>query len=460
MTDRQREAVFISHAAPEDNTFVLWLGAKLATMGYDVWADIMRLRGGDDWARKLEDALRNRSKKVLFVGTPSAACKQGVRNEIQIASETAQKIGDKEFIIPLRLAPYEAPFLVVQAQYIDFSAGWAVGLKELVETLDAFGVSRNTAQSNATWIELQMLNGRPVVQRPERLISNWLTISKLPPTARFYDFSGSINHDIAKKRIRESPMAAIPFQRGFLSFAEPGDLNAHFTGYDLQIVDERSVTTFLADGWKQRGIEHWDASKIFVDITRQSIESYMRFRGLSAVEMASKQLTWWGTVQAIPAKQVSFNWDSISGSRLIQGFSKKRQVHWHYGVSLFVDVNPTPHIPVIGRLVFSEDGHTALGDVKKAHRLRRSFAKAWRNARWRDMMLAFLYWLADGESEIVVPTGSSESMTLALPPMTFESPLSVSDDEGNDFDEDDPTEPEWESLDADLRDSGDEGTDD
>ena len=58
-----RAAIFISHAAPEDNAFTIWLGAKLAAMGYEVWADVLRLKGGDDWQRKLESALRQCTTK-------------------------------------------------------------------------------------------------------------------------------------------------------------------------------------------------------------------------------------------------------------------------------------------------------------------------------------------------------------------------------------------------------------
>ena len=54
-----RQGVFLSHATPGDNAFTLWLGGKLAALGYDVWADIFRLKGGDDWERILEDAIRN-----------------------------------------------------------------------------------------------------------------------------------------------------------------------------------------------------------------------------------------------------------------------------------------------------------------------------------------------------------------------------------------------------------------
>jgi hypothetical protein len=73
MGDTAREALFISHASPEDNAFTLWLGAKLSALGYEVFADVLRLRGGDDWERILEDAIRAKAAKVLLVATPHGA---------------------------------------------------------------------------------------------------------------------------------------------------------------------------------------------------------------------------------------------------------------------------------------------------------------------------------------------------------------------------------------------------
>src|SRR3984893_13164775 len=123
MGDAVREALFVSHANPEDNAFTLWLGAKLTALGYEVFADILRLRGGQDWERILEDAIRNKAAKFLLVATPHGVQKQGVRNEITIASETARKINDNEFIVPLKLARYDSPLLIAHAQYIDFEKG-------------------------------------------------------------------------------------------------------------------------------------------------------------------------------------------------------------------------------------------------------------------------------------------------------------------------------------------------
>src|ERR1700752_4152179 len=132
MGNAAREALFISHASPEDNAVTLWLGAKLTALGYAVFADVLRLRGGDDWERVLEDAIRNKAAKFLLVATPQGVQKQGVRNEITIASQTAKKLGDANFIVPLRVAPFEAPLQIAHAQYIDFSEGWVRGLSELL----------------------------------------------------------------------------------------------------------------------------------------------------------------------------------------------------------------------------------------------------------------------------------------------------------------------------------------
>jgi TIR domain len=62
LTDQVRQALFISHASPEDNAFTLWLGAKLAALGYEVFADVLRLKGGDDWERVLENAIREKAE--------------------------------------------------------------------------------------------------------------------------------------------------------------------------------------------------------------------------------------------------------------------------------------------------------------------------------------------------------------------------------------------------------------
>jgi len=94
-------------------------------------------------------------------------------------------------------------------------------------------------------------------------------------------------------------------------------------------------------------------------------------------------------------------------------------------------------------LVFSSNGLDAIDDVKRNHQLRRSFAKGWRNARWRDMLCAYIWWLADGTSEIAIAVGPMEHIVVTVPPMQFGCPVSVpeGDEAAADEDEDDPDVP-------------------
>src|ERR1700733_6496523 len=137
-----RPLVFISHATPDDNEFVLWLETRLTAIGYDVWADILKLRGGQDWTDALEQALKERAAKVLLVCTPLGLSKKGVQREIKLAQQVAKKIGDDAFIIPLRKERYDLTFDTALAQYIDFTANWGQGLVELAATLEEYKVSR------------------------------------------------------------------------------------------------------------------------------------------------------------------------------------------------------------------------------------------------------------------------------------------------------------------------------
>ena len=111
----KRQALFISHASPEDNAFTIWLGAKLAAAGYEVWADILRLTGCDDWQRKLEDALRNRACKVLSLRTRNRSTSKGsgTRSRLHRMSPKRSAIRGSSFgsSIPLKPGPFGAPSL-------------------------------------------------------------------------------------------------------------------------------------------------------------------------------------------------------------------------------------------------------------------------------------------------------------------------------------------------------------
>jgi hypothetical protein len=80
-------------------------------------------------------------------------------------------------------------------------------------------------------------------------------------------------------------------------------------------------------------------------------------------------------------------------------------------------------VQLTAHIIFTSDGRTPIAEAAKMHRARRSFTKTWRNARWRDMLLAFLSWFSNGESVLAIPVGSQDALWLELPPVQFQAPF-------------------------------------
>lgn len=441
----ERQALFISHANPEDNMFTLWLAAKLAAVGYEVWADVLRLRGGQDWQRLLERALRQKASKVLLVGTPAGVEKQGVRNELQIAHEVAKQIGDTEFILPLRLAPFESPFLVAHAQYIDFSSSWFQGLAELLDTLEnTYSVPRLSGQTDTNWQALQTLHATSLQPIGETLTSNWAAITSLPRNVRYSEFSPLAPTEDLDFRLKTSPVPVIKFANGALSFASAEELGEHFGRGALRHRFDKGLHAYVGEGWDALGVGRHVARTHFSELTRQGLEQFFHRRGLSGYELSGGRFGWWAPADLAPAGKIAFRWGSVAGLRKIRGSSPKRGFHWHFGVTANARTWPTPHVRFTNRLIFSEDGTTPIGDSHRMHRLRRSFGKNWRNARWRDMLLAFLFWLAEGRTELAVPLAAEQSMILRLPPLGFIAPVSIPQELDSETDHDEALDEEAE----------------
>jgi hypothetical protein len=452
MDNLAREALFISHANPEDNAFSLWLGAKLTALGYEVFADVLRLRGGDDWERILEAALRNKAAKFLLVATPHGVQKQGVRNEITIAIETAKKIKDDAFVVPLRLARYESPLLIAHAQYIDFEKGWSSGLSELLSLLAEIHVPRpNNVGNLELWRSVQLKDARAISERPERLVSNWLAIEAMPASIYFYDFKGAISHGDALGYIRNSPIPVTAFNRGFLSFAQLPQLQEYFgPTLPLELIAERPTEKFLQADWPELNILLRDALAKFTDLARQGLNAFFGGKGLRPFELASERVAWWPSLALATMSQRSFAWpDGPSGRRQLVGHSKKRRFYWHYAVSCWAQNASVPHVRVSGHVIFTSDGQSAIGDAKRLHLTRRSFCKSWRNDKWRDLLLAFCHWLSAGAPTIEIPLGEACGLKLRLPPIMFDAPFGIetaADHESINVDEEDEDEGEEESI--------------
>ena len=189
-----RTAVFVTHAAPEDNEFALWLSSKLAMAGYRVWVDRQRLRGGTDTWDDIDHVLRNDAAKQIVVFTKNTG-KPGVKKELAIGDVVRKKIPDPSFIIPIRaddISFCNAPPEFLRANIIDGYPNWHDCLAELFETLDEAGVPKNPSPDAATLktiVDAREDGRRFIVDRPEQALTNWFPATP-PKYVRYYRFEG------------------------------------------------------------------------------------------------------------------------------------------------------------------------------------------------------------------------------------------------------------------------------
>jgi hypothetical protein len=460
-----RGSLFISHAV-EDNDFAIWLGSRLSAAGYDVWADVMRLKGGDDWMRVLEDALRNKATKMLWVATQKGVEKQGVRNEIQMATDVGKKIGDPGFIIPLKLERCEIPFVAVHHQWIDFERGWGAGLAELLENLGSIeGLTKTAglnADSMARWLTAQGSRNAVLKREPDVLVSNWLPVRLTPATVRYFCFFGAGAEDQASAAVAGYTYPAALHKSGFFAFGNADDFKETPFGIAPTLVEEIPMDDFLAEGSPRHGLQPREAKNMYSVLVREALERWLKKRGLLVFEFSARTRGYWAAKGLFKEKdRVSFDWkNGWKGSRSLTGevtrgrkkkkdplsltdeVPSQKKYNWHYGVSVHVRVEQETQIQLTPRLIFTEDGIHLVDTARKMHALRRSIPRGWRNDRWRDLMLAFLYWLSEGEDTLDISVGTDRLIRIGAMPVTMQAPVSIASPtdkiEGDEIEDEDP----------------------
>jgi len=97
-----RSHLFISYAV-EDGLLAKWLARKLAACGFAVWFDQMRLLGGEPWPQAIDDAIRNRTFRMLALLSEHSLRKRKPTGEREMAQRIAERENIQDFLIPLKV---------------------------------------------------------------------------------------------------------------------------------------------------------------------------------------------------------------------------------------------------------------------------------------------------------------------------------------------------------------------
>lgn len=461
MSDPIRDVVFISHATPEDNDFVKWLGARLIGLGYNVWADVFELKGGTPFWKNIEEAIRQRALKVIYVASTASVNpnRKGVRDELAAADGMGKKLKDAEFIIPVRVDKVDFndfPIAVLQLNALDFSSGWGGMLPKLLETLEKASVPTNSAQVDermAFWMERTSRDAPKVEVGSELLLTNLLPIEEFPKQISFYEFNGP-NTEI-KATMDGTGIPYVRFARLIISLADIAELQLKMPPqFTLSLAKRIDLEDFL-QGHKRNetGPEWREARNILSNLVRRHVERFLADKGLKVFERSSGSAFYF-PLELVEGGKISYiKPDGGQAKKAITGRSEKYKVNWHLAMMVNIDLGPPAFVRFKPYICFSEDG-TLITDPKRTSAIRRRFCKTWWNRQWRQLQQAFITFLSDGHDEIAFALDGAEQLKLSGKLLQVEGVRRLVDD--IEFD-DLPENPE-EPLDDDSDDDNDIGS--
>jgi hypothetical protein len=462
-----RDVIFISHATPNDNEFVRWLGTRLTGFGYKVWADIFDLAGGTPFWNSIEDALRKRTLKVVFV-VSKASCdpnRSGVQNEISVADAVKKSLKDPDFIIPIRIddiAFSDLPIQIHRLNTIDFTTGWGAKLAELVDTLTKAGVPRAVTDLSAEfdrWRQASVRSDVVVERGEEPLLTSIMPIIRLPEEVSFYEYDGE-NKKFGQA-LETVPHPHAMHNHLLVSFAAAHEIQAHLPPeLTVSLRGTASFATFLEGKVTDPvGPQRRDANAWAVRMLRESFEARLATRGLL------RYLASAGTVMFFPKDLLADDrvyYTNAKGKRTykqVVGESKVLKAHWHLGMRAVVRLGEAPTVRLRPHVVFTRDGKTPLQDAGEMTKLRRRFCKSWFNHVWRPLWQAFFEFFGAGSESVLIALGEYRSWAVAgdglklTAGMRMPFDLEVADEEGE------PEEPDDADDDGDEFDEGMDGED-
>lgn len=450
-----RDTIFISHATPDDNDFVRWLGSRLTGHGYRVWADLFELKGGTPFWNSIEEALRHHAIKVIYVVSRKSIdpSRTGVRNELSVADTMRKTLRDPSFIIPVRIddTPFgDFPIQVHTLNGIDFTQGWGAKLIELLDTLETAKVPRLPGDLTAEfekWRTTMTRTATMVEEKPEPILTNLVPVRGLPAEIAFYEYTGD------KTKIgpvlKDTGVPHRMFNRLVMAFADASRFQESLPpSFSLSLRAIAPLADFLNGSIQHVTAPRKDeAHKTVSYLLRRHIERHLKALGLKLFETSSAHSLYFpsGLVQSDKVFYVD-----ATGRRTyknVVGRSEKLKVHWHLAMKVNVVLGPPAVVRFKPYICFSEDGQSAIQDAKRTSGIRRRFCKNWWNAQWRQLQQAFCAFLANEADEITIPLDGAESLVLDGRLLELAAARTMLDDLKVADDPEDPEEPAEEELD-------------
>lgn len=416
----QPQHLLINYAT-EDAALAEWLTRKLTAEGYRVWCDRFKLLGGESYPKEIDDAIKNRTFRMLSLLSHASLTKPNPLKERTLGLKLSAERGI-DFVIPLNvdgLRATELDWMTTDLTFIPFSHGWAPGLRQLLAKLQSIDAPRPL--SNGREIAAStFLPGDVLRHAPEVLYSNILRVVKTPDTLLRFNVSPAVH-----RAERDALLATWPFYSVsptiVLAFDNPGP--AALAG--------RTVTPDAKVPWG----ETFDINGIR---TRNIVTSLLKG------SIAAKALAM-GLRPTPNGRAMYFPDALVEGNRFwFRGYSGKEtyvrvsgeKTLWRplkvekYRYYLAADTRARSDIPPGYVVQITPTIHVTspIGDIlldRTVNSRRKHLSKTWTNHEWTNRLFALAEFFAGGTDTIRFGSTPETEVVISAKPITFSAPVGI-----------------------------------
>jgi hypothetical protein len=186
--------LFISYAE-EDVALAKWLARKLASFGYAVWFDQLKMLGGEPWPQTIDDAIKNRTFRMLALMSVNSISKPNPTKERTLALRIARQRKIPDFLITLKVDSAELDWQTTDISYIAFNRGWADGLRRLIKKLTAISAPKTLSNGAAIAASTFSMGDNLCESTNEQLRANVIRVRAIPEILTGFEVVSPLNEE-------------------------------------------------------------------------------------------------------------------------------------------------------------------------------------------------------------------------------------------------------------------------
>jgi hypothetical protein len=406
MIDQNPAHLFISYAV-EDVALARWVARKLAARGHPVWFDQMKLLGGEQWPQTVDDAIKNRTFRMVALISEHSLRKQKPTGERTLAQRIAEQRKIPDFLIPLKVDGSELDWLTTTVSYISFTRGWADGWRALVKKLDSISAPRSLANA-APLAASSFPRGEDLVNGTgEQLLTNIIRVKSFPTILRVFRVAGSMESEDWKALERTWAFYEIAKDALVALIPPPTEFTDRIKPTPEQLL--------------------WAECELFRNVRARDIAASLIMRALArrltkvgCLEHPNPRLkeTFFLPETFTEGGKLSFTgfrgkktWVLIRGRVTFRRAGGLREVNFHhfaFRLRLARGLDKAFYVQLTPTLVFFDERGKAIVDKSVGSR-RRRMTKMWYNDKWLNRVMAAEHVLtglpAAGSDDLVLEPG-------------------------------------------------------